>query len=75
MGSNFDQEIAQCKAAAQRFYGNLGQHPRPRDGERSNASGTGLAKSAKLAKPAPMRAGLPRELPIRRLVIGAAVLD
>jgi hypothetical protein len=37
LGSNFDQEIAQCKAAAQRFYGNLGQHPRPRDGERSNA--------------------------------------
>src|ERR1700730_642878 len=37
LGSNFDQEIAQCKAAAQRFYGDLGQHPRPRDGERSNA--------------------------------------
>ena len=37
LGSNFDQEIAECKAAAQRFYGNLGQHPRPRDGERSNA--------------------------------------
>jgi len=37
LGSNFDQEIAQCKAAAQRFYGNLGQHLRPRDGERSKA--------------------------------------
>ena len=43
LASNFDQEIAQRKAAAQRFYGNLGQHPRPRDGERSSSGPPGAA--------------------------------